>query len=133
MLEGAPTFSDVALEVERLLSGAVFVAHNAAFDYGFIKHEFARAGIEWSADTLCTVELSRKVFPFAIGHSLDAVIERYGIGVEERHRALPDAEAVWEFVSALDREHDPATLARLMPLREAGTRKRYPTEERVIS
>src|ERR1043166_8512709 len=57
-LAGAPEFEEVALEVERLLKDAVFVAHNAAFDYGFIKAEFARLGIEWSAETLCSVKLS---------------------------------------------------------------------------
>ncbi len=133
MLESAPPFSDVALEVERLLSGAVFVAHNAAFDYGFMKYEFTRAGIDWSADTLCTVALSRRLDPFATSHSLDAVIDRYGIGVGDRHRALPDAEAVWEFVSSVDREVDPNVLSRLIPLREQGTRKRFPSEERTIS
>lgn len=133
MLENAPLFEEVALEVERLLSGAVFVAHNASFDYGFIKHEFARVGIDWSADTLCTVELSRKLFPRESSHSLDAVIDRYGIGVDERHRALPDAQAVWEFIAALDREHDRSVLARHMPVRETGKRKRFPEEERVIT
>ncbi len=133
MLVGAPVFADVALQVEKLLSGAVFVAHNAAFDYGFIKHEFARAGIEWSAESLCTVTLSRRLFPGERSHSLEAIIERYGIGADERHRALPDAEAVLEFMQSVSREVEPRVLERALRIKETGTRPKYPTEERFIT
>ncbi len=133
MLVGAPAFADVALEVEKMLAGSVFVAHNAAFDYGFIKHEFSRAGIEWSADSLCTVLLSRQLFPRERSHSLDAIIERYGIGTDERHRALPDAEAVLEFMESISREVEPSVLERALRIRATGTRPKYPTEEPFIS
>lgn len=133
MVKEAPPFADVALEVERMLAGAVFVAHNAAFDYGFVKHEFARTGLEWSAESLCTVSLSRTLFPGESSHSLAAIIERYGIGVDGRHRALPDAEAVLEFMESVSREVEPRVLANALRTRESGTRPRYPGEERVIS
>lgn len=111
-LLGAPPFDEVALEVERLLKDAVFVAHNAAFDYGFIKAEFARVGMEWDAETLCSVKLSRALFPKMKSHSLDSIIERYSIHCASRHRALPDAEAVWDFFKKLGRSVKPALLER---------------------
>ena len=94
----APSFEDVALEVEELLKDAVFVAHNAAFDHNFMQHEFTRLGMRFSPERLCTVALSRALFPDARGHSLDAVIARHGLSAPVRHRALPDAEAVWDFM-----------------------------------
>jgi len=94
----APAFEDIALTVEELLKDSVFVAHNAAFDYNFIKHEFSRIGMKFSAEQLCTVALSRALYPGVRGHSLDAIIERHGLTATVRHRALPDAEAVWDFM-----------------------------------
>lgn len=111
-LEDAPSFDEVALTVERLLKGSVFVAHNAAFDYGFIKAEFACVGMEWTAETLCTVQLSRALFPRERSHSLDAVIERHGIDISDRHRALPDAEAVLQFMKKAVDMTEPKILAR---------------------
>jgi DNA polymerase-3 subunit epsilon len=101
MVRGAPTFASVARAVEERLEGCVFVAHNARFDYGFLKHEFARLSRPFKAKVLCTVRLSRRLFPEAPSHGLDAVIERHALAVEMRHRALGDAHALWEFVQAL--------------------------------
>ena len=101
MVRGAPSFAAIAGEVERRTAGAVFVAHNARFDYGFLKHAFARIGRTYSARVLCTVKLSRRLFPDAASHSLDAVVERHGLAVAGRHRALGDARALWSFVAAL--------------------------------
>jgi DNA polymerase-3 subunit epsilon len=100
----APTFSRVCGEIEERLADCVFVAHNARFDHGFLKHEFARAGRNFSTRPLCTVRLSRRLFPEAEGHGLDAVTARHNIEVSNRHRALGDAHAVWSFVRVLYRE-----------------------------
>jgi len=107
MTRSAPTFSRVAEEVRERLSDCVFVAHNARFDHGFLKHEFARVGAPFSSRPLCTVRLSRRLFPEAEGHGLDAVAARHGIDVTQRHRALGDARAVWSFLKALYREIAP--------------------------
>jgi DNA polymerase III subunit epsilon len=101
MVRSAPTFGSVVREVEERLEGCVFVAHNARFDYGFLKHEFARVERPFKAKVLCTVRLSRRLFPEAPSHSLDAVIERHGLAIATRHRALADAQALWQFVQAL--------------------------------
>jgi DNA polymerase-3 subunit epsilon len=107
MVRAAPTFSRIAGEVRERLADCVFVAHNARFDHGFLKHEFARIGASFAARPLCTVRLSRRLFPEASGHGLDDVAARHGIDVTHRHRALGDARAVWGFVQALYRDVAP--------------------------
>ena len=101
MVADAPLFADVAAEVLSRLKGRVFVAHNARFDYGFLKNEFKRAGIDFRATVLCTVKLSRKLFPQHRKHSLDALIERHGLSVSARHRALGDAQLIHQFWNQL--------------------------------
>ena len=100
MVAGAPTFSSIAAEVAAQLDGCLFVAHNARFDYGFLKHEFARISRPFSTRPLCTVRLSRRLFPEAQGHGLDALVARHQLAVADRHRALGDARAVWAFIVA---------------------------------
>ena len=103
MVAGAPTFSAVADAVAERIADCVFVAHNARFDHGFLKHAFARAGRPFSARPLCTVRLSRRLYPEADGHGLDAIVARHGLAVADRHRALGDARALWAFVQVLYR------------------------------
>lgn len=93
MLADAPYFHDIAEELYTLLEGTVFVAHNAQFDYSFLKAEFAQVGMKFCLPSLCTVRLSRKLFPEERKHNLDIVTERMGITIKGRHRALGDAEA----------------------------------------
>jgi DNA polymerase-3 subunit epsilon len=100
-VEDAPAFSALARKLYRILDGAVFVAHNARFDYSFLKAEFARVGIPFSSRCLCTVKLSRKLFPGERHHDLSSVIERNHLKCEGRHRAMGDAKAVLEFLNFL--------------------------------
>ncbi|HVO88660.1 MAG TPA: exonuclease domain-containing protein [Casimicrobiaceae bacterium] len=104
MVRGAPCFAALADEVAQRLADCVFVAHNARFDFAFLKNAFARLDRSFTARVLCTVRLSRRLFPEAEGHALDALIARHGLPTEQRHRALGDARAVWSFVQALYRE-----------------------------
>lgn len=105
MVERAPRFRDIAAELYERLAGRVFVAHNARFDYGFLRREFDRAGLKYVAKTLCTVRLSRRLYPGEAGHDLDSLIERHGLECEARHRAAPDAAAVWQFLCAAAADH----------------------------
>ena len=104
MVAAAPPFSSIASAIEARIDNCVFVAHNARFDHGFLKHEFARIGRPFSARALCTVKLSRRLFPEADGHGLDAIVARHALPASDRHRALGDARAIWEFMQALYRE-----------------------------
>ncbi len=103
MVADAPTFERVADEVQKRVAGCIFVAHNARFDYGFLKHEFGRLGRGFSAKVLCTVKLSRRLYADALRHNLDCLIERHRLPASNRHRALGDARVLWEFVQALYR------------------------------
>lgn len=118
MVASAPRFGELAGEVLAQLQGCLFVAHNVRFDYGFLRHEFKRAGLEFRADVLCTVKLSRKLFPQHHKHNLGALIERHGLPLEARHRALGDARAIhafWEKIHAeLPGETIDAALAELL-------------------
>ncbi|MBY4896788.1 3'-5' exonuclease family protein [Cupriavidus sp. AU9028] len=97
MVRGQPTFESLAEGLAERLQGKLFVAHNARFDYGFLKQAFRRAGITFRADVLCTVRLSRSLFPSVERHGLDALIARFGLQPKGRHRALADAELLWQF------------------------------------
>ena len=96
MVATAPSFEQLAPAVLEILRGRLFIAHNARFDYTFLKREFKRLGIDFRAPNLCTVKLSRKLFPGHHRHSLDALVTRYNITVSGRHRALADARVLWE-------------------------------------
>ena len=127
MVRDAPAFEEIRGEVHERLEGHLFVAHNARFDYGFLKNEFLRVEMPFTADVLCTVRLSRRLYPLAVGHGLDAVIERFGIGPGTdpdfkerdpgpspvrtgRHSALGDARVLWRFVQCLYREKEVADI-----------------------
>lgn len=97
MVSEAPTFSEIAAELLALLAGHIFIAHNARFDYAFLKNEFKRCDIEFRAPVLCTVKYSRQLFPQHAKHNLDALISRHSIDVHERHRAMGDAQAIFDF------------------------------------
>ena len=116
MLADAPLFSEVAHEVKQQLANGIFVAHNARFDYGFVKNEFIRAGISWMAQTLCTVKLSRKLYPQYHKHGLDQIIARHHIVCESRHRAMADADATMQFYLHARQEFGEAVLAQQVEL-----------------
>ncbi len=110
MVESAPRFADIAAQLRDKLRGAVFVAHNARFDYSFLRSEFRRLDVNFSAKVLCTVKLSRRLFPEHIRHNLDAVMERHGLACSARHRALGDARVLYDLWLKLRREVPEATL-----------------------
>ena len=97
MVADAPPFAAVADETLRRLEGRLFIAHNARFDYGFLKNEFKRLGITFRAPVLCTVKLSRTLYPEFHRHNLDSLIERHGLQADARHRALADAQLIHQF------------------------------------
>ncbi|MFN0041465.1 MAG: exonuclease domain-containing protein [Burkholderiales bacterium] len=101
MVADAPAFADLADDLHRRLEGKILVAHNARFDHGFLKNEFRRLGMRYQPEVLCTVKLSRKLFPDERRHNLDSLIARHGLHCENRHRALADARALWHFTQKI--------------------------------
>jgi len=93
MLEHAPVFADVAAQVHDMLKDAIFVAHHVNFDYSFIKYQLETCGYELDTKKLCTVRLSRKIFPGLAGYSLGKLCRELEIPIMNRHRAGGDADA----------------------------------------
>ena len=93
MVKNAPRFAEVADTILELVEGKIIVAHNARFDYNFIKSEFRRLNIPFTKKNMCTVTLSRKIFPSYKSHSLGNICKDLGIAVDNRHRAFGDAAA----------------------------------------
>ena len=97
MVAGQPSFDELALQIKSALEGKIFVAHNARFDHGFIKASFKRMGIDFRPKVLCTVKLSRLLFPNQSRHNLDTIINVHNLTVSARHRALGDADVLLQF------------------------------------
>ncbi len=101
MVMDQPTFEAIQKEIYQRLEGNVFVAHNARFDYGFLKNEFRRCEKTFRAPVLCTVKLSRKLFPHHKRHNLDSIMQRHNLRCSARHRAMGDARVLYDFMQAL--------------------------------
>lgn len=122
MVQDAPPFEAVAQHLLGLLDGAVLVAHNVRFDHGFILHELQRLGRTLQTRTLCTVRLSRKLYPQHKGHGLDAIAQRHGLHNQARHRAMGDVDVVLAFLHLAARERGLDTLRReAQALLQSGT------------
>ena len=111
MVADAPRFAELADVVLEKLRGAVFIAHNARFDHAFLRSEFRKAGVSFSPRALCTVKLSRRLFPEHARHNLDSVMERHGLSCAARHRALGDARVLYDLWQKLRREISDADFA----------------------
>jgi DNA polymerase III subunit epsilon len=89
---GAPTFTEVANDIAKLLNGAVLIAHNKNFDLQFLRSELERAKIKHAElDALCTMELVGMVKPRGPRRLTDCC-EVLGVDVLDAHRALNDAK-----------------------------------------
>ncbi|RKS93939.1 DNA polymerase-3 subunit epsilon [Flavobacterium limicola] len=93
MLQSAPKFFEVAKRIIEMTNDCIVVAHNASFDYRILRTEFRRLGYDFEAQTLCTVELSKKLLPEQPSHSLGKLVRALGIPMADRHRASGDALA----------------------------------------
>ncbi len=93
MVRNAPSLAEVAPAIQQITEGSVFVAHSVNFDYHVIKNEFRELGLEFSRKRLCTVRLSRKVFPGLHSYSLGKLCTSLEIPLTDRHRARGDAKA----------------------------------------
>lgn len=104
MVADAPGFMEVAPRLLEMLEGAVLVAHNVRFDHGFLLNEFARLETPLRVKTLCTVRLSRLLYPQHRSHGLDAIMQRHGLSTSARHRAMGDVDMVLAWLGIAARE-----------------------------
>jgi DNA polymerase-3 subunit epsilon len=107
MVEDAPRFYEIAKTVVELTEGRTFVAHNARFDYSFIREEFKSLGFNFKRNILDTVALSRKLIPGHKSYSLGNICKDLSISINGRHRAAGDALAtvkLFELLMEKDRD-----------------------------
>lgn len=122
MVTDAPLFSEVADKLLALLEGSVLAAHNVRFDHGFLKSEFKRLGITLRQKVLCTVKLSRLLYPQFYSHGIDAIVSRHQITGLARHRAMGDVEAILVMLNDAKRDlGEAAVQAAAMQLMAAPT------------
>jgi DNA polymerase-3 subunit epsilon len=107
MVADAPDFADVAAQLQEILKGAVLVAHNVRFDHGFLLNEFSRVNHALRVKTLCTVRLSRLLYPQHKSHGLDAIMQRHDLHTSDRHRAMSDVEMVLAWLDIAAKELGP--------------------------
>ena len=98
MVASAPYFEDVSEKIYNMFEGCYFMAHYAVFDFSFIKRQLKHCGFDFKPRILCSVKMSRKLYPSVKGHSLQSIIERHNIPVNDRHRAYADTKAVYDFM-----------------------------------
>ncbi len=125
MVAPAPGFEGIAPIVREHLEGRVFVAHNASFDWGFLRNELlTTTGEHPEIEPLCTVRLGRLLVPGLGSHGLDALTRHFGIRIDDRHRALGDALATAHLLRHLLEEAEARGIEDLPALREALAPKR---------
>ena len=100
MVAKAPLFSEVSDTLLSFLEGSVLAAHNVRFDHGFIKAEFKRIGITLRQKVICTVKLSRLLYPQHKSHGLSAIMLRHNLTTISRHRAMGDVEMMLGFIES---------------------------------
>ncbi|NNK83867.1 MAG: GIY-YIG nuclease family protein [Flavobacteriaceae bacterium] len=107
MLRNAPKFYELAKRVVEITQNCILVAHNAKFDYRVLRTEFKRLGFDFERETLCTVELSKRLIPGHTSYSLGKLTRKLGIPISNRHRAAGDAQATVKlFKILLDKDLD---------------------------
>lgn len=106
MLRNAPKFFEVAKRIIEITKDCILVAHNAKFDYRILRTEFRRLGYEFERETLCTVELSKKLIPGQDSYSLGKLTKALGIPLTSRHRADGDALATVKLFKLLLQKDD---------------------------
>lgn len=90
---GAPP-AQAFSELLNFIGADPVVAHNAAFDQGFLDCECERLNLgRTSSDFICTVQLARALFPELPCHALGALAARFGLPYVKAHRAGADAQA----------------------------------------
>ena len=114
MVEEAPRFYEVARKIYQMLEDKIFVAHNVNFDYNFIREEFRSLGSDINLKKLCTVRLSRKIFPGLPSYSLGNLCKSLNVRINDRHRAFGDAEATAKILGMLIRSDEKGYLTKFL-------------------
>lgn len=110
MVQSAPEFSDVALEIDEIFANATLVAHHARFDFSFLQAEMERTGHYFNPPQICTAKLSRRLYATYRGHGLSKIIDRFGFTCKARHRAMGDTDVLVQFAEQMETDFDRDTI-----------------------
>lgn len=124
MVKNAPKFYEIAKDIVEFTEDCIFVAHNVAFDYSILRHEFKSLGYDYRKPHLCTVRASRYVLPGHDSYSLGKLSKSLGIEIVGRHRAGGDAFATAQLFTLLVQK-DPKNLETFIQ-REINPKKLHP-------
>ena len=102
-LKRCKTFKDHAKEIKKLLKNKVIVGHNIEYDYRVLKNEFKSIGMDYNAKTLCTIEMSKRIFPDLESYKLKKICGHFNIELNNHHRAYDDAKATTELFKIIRR------------------------------
>lgn len=107
MVASAPTFPQLAAQIQAVLKDGILVAHNFGFDLGFLRSELKRCGLAWPTTRaeVDTLSLSQRRLPELRSHKLEAVAESLGVPLDNAHRASHDAEACGRVFIEIARRH----------------------------
>lgn len=114
MVSNAPVFEKVASNIYNLLKDRIFIAHNVNFDYSFVKHQLRNAGYDLDVTKLCTIRLSRKIFPDLPKYGLASLCREFDINNQGRHRAAGDALATAQLFELLMKNDTSGELKNMM-------------------
>ncbi|CEK10124.1 3'-5' exonuclease family protein [Legionella hackeliae] len=103
-------FEAIASDLFDLLNGCILVAHNARFDYGFLKNAFKRCGYRYQTKVLCTLKLARSCYPLLPHHDLSSLLLHLNLPHEQRHRAASDVQLLYAFLQRAMDEFSPSKL-----------------------
>ena len=118
LVRDAPTLNEIAPKILTILADSIFVAHSVNFDYSIIKNELQEIGHSFIQKKLCTVRLSRSVFPGYQSYSLGKLCSSLNIPLVDRHRARGDAHAtVLLFKKILDSPESDGVIKRFLNAR----------------
>lgn len=118
MVAVAPKFEEVAANIFNLLNNRVFVAHNVNFDYAFVKQHLKVAGFEIDLPKVCTIKMSRKLFPGLVKYGLGSICKHFNIDNTARHRAFGDAKATTELLKLLIQNDKEGEIVKLTKRRQ---------------
>jgi DNA polymerase-3 subunit epsilon len=119
MVENAVAFKDIAEAIETFTHNRILVAHNAHFDYTFLKHAFRHVGKIFQRKTLCTLRLSRKIVPGLPSYALDNLCRSLKILQRPVHRAESDAIAALEVFKYLQQSDKDGVIGAFLTRRSA--------------
>ncbi|OGH00486.1 MAG: hypothetical protein A2600_05675 [Candidatus Lambdaproteobacteria bacterium RIFOXYD1_FULL_56_27] len=117
-VETAPLIEEVMPQFLEFVGDAVFVAHNAPFDFYFIQAEIKRLGLEPMKKRvpICTFAIAKKLLPELKACGVTGLSKHFGYESEDRHRAMPDVLATRYFLGEFIKELEEKGITRLHQL-----------------